>query len=281
VVSACGTRGVGAKAAFWLTSEASARMAPRPAQKVLNENVYLAHGAFYTSGTFLAEAALVAAVLGTIATIWVTILVSTPRKRLLYSMPAPTPVTENENLRNQMSVGYGAKKLEHPHVVNIELTSRGRRDISRDDFESPLAFDVGAVIVECMKTVTLPPGRPDPIYSIDGSRLIIGPCLINKRQATTFSLLIDGPGPRLISPPVQSLINVEIRQVMVRARVMPWRLKALGISAFVAAFGICFLEIGLNYRALNSNVSNSVVVAVMSLVIVGGIFMVLSDAWSD
>lgn len=100
-----------------------------------------------------------------------------------------------------------------PHVVNVELTSRGRSDIPRDAFDGgkPLCLDVGAPIVECLQVTTTPPDRPEPVWTIDGPKLLIGPSLIGRRQITVFSLLVDGPTPRL-SPPEQSLVDVDLRR---------------------------------------------------------------------
>jgi len=44
----------------------------------------------------------------------------------------------------------------------------------------------------------------------DGTKLLVEPVLIGRRETVTFSFLVDGPSPRM-SPPEQSLINVDIR----------------------------------------------------------------------
>jgi hypothetical protein len=175
--------------------------------------VNLASAPFYTSGTFWAVAAVAVAILIGVATMWVTWISPFPKRRLLYSMPAATSMLNRQSeLTDELKVIYGAKQLESPYVVNIEIASRGRADIPRDAFDGgkPLCLDIGAPIVECLQVTTTPPDRPEPMCAIDGSKLLIGPSLIGRRQTTVFSLLVDGPAPRL-SPPVQSLVDVDLR----------------------------------------------------------------------
>ena len=89
-----------------------------------------------------------------IATMWVTWLSPFPKRRLLYSMPIATSMLNMQSeLTEELKVIYGAKQLESPYVVNVELASRGRADIPRDAFDGgkPLCLDIGAPIVECLQ----------------------------------------------------------------------------------------------------------------------------------
>jgi hypothetical protein len=169
---------------------------------------------FFTSATFWGPAVgAIAVILTTAVVVWVTLRASNPKRQLLYAMPVVTPLLNSrpDPLPQQLKVSYGTTELKFPHSVNVELTSRGRRDISRAAFDGePLCLDVGAPIVECLDVKTTPTDRPDPSWKIDGSKLLIGPSLIGKRQTTVFSLLVNGPSPRL-SPPLQSLTDVDIR----------------------------------------------------------------------
>jgi len=86
-----------------------------------------------------------------------------------------------------------------PHLIEISLTSKGRRDIPSAAFDRgrPLAFDVGAPIVAVLQTVCDPASSPTPPVSYEGRTLRIGPELIARNQVITVSLLVDGPNPRL------------------------------------------------------------------------------------
>jgi len=177
--------------------------------------VNLAGGHFYTSGAFWSVAVpVLVGVLAIAATIWVTLRAANPKRRLYYSLPTDTPlIRTRKDLSEELKVIYGTRELESPRVVNVQLASRGRRDISREAFdgERPLCLDIGTRIVECVKVTTSPSDRPDPSYKTEGSKLLIGPSHFGKRQTTVFSLLVDGKYPKIVKPR-QSLVDVEIRQ---------------------------------------------------------------------
>jgi hypothetical protein len=162
---------------------------------------------------FWPAAGIIVGLLAIVATVWVTLRAANPKRRLLYSMPVCTSMLNRQSELPELKVIYGAKQLESPHVVNVELASRGRTDIPRNAFDGgkPLRLDVGAPIVECLQVTMTPPDRPEPACAIDGSKLLIGPSLIGRRQTTVFSLLVDGAEPRL-SPPEQSLVDVDLRR---------------------------------------------------------------------
>jgi hypothetical protein len=173
--------------------------------------VVLASSPFYTSGTFWAGAGTVAGVLGTIATLWVTMRVAYPKRLLFYSMEVvATPGTWLTGPYREAKVIAEEKELKWPCVVNVELASKGRFDIAREAFDSgdPMRLDVGATIVECMNVATSPSDRPELVWKIEGTALLIGPCLIGRRQTTVFSLLVAGLSPHLAKP-AQSLTDVK------------------------------------------------------------------------
>jgi hypothetical protein len=175
--------------------------------------VIAAGGQFYTSGTFWAGASVAAVLLSTVAIVWVTLRVGSLKRRLLYSMPVVTPLlNERPGMPRDVEVRRAGQLLTFPQVVNIELVSRGRRDIPRDAFDGgePLCLDVGVPIVECLQVKISPSDRPEPLCKVDSSKLLVGPSLIGRRQTMVFSLLVDGPSPKLSRPP-QSLIDVDLR----------------------------------------------------------------------
>ena len=129
-------------------------------------------------------------------------------------MPTITPLLNSEpEVSQHLEIRRGDRVLRHPHVMNIELESKGRHDIPRDAFDGgePLCLDVGAPIIEVLKITRTPHDRGSVPVKVDGPRLLVGPCLIGLSETIVFSLLVDGPSPRL-GPPEQSLTDVEIRR---------------------------------------------------------------------
>lgn len=167
---------------------------------------------FYDAAVFWPATGIVVGILTIVATVWVTLWAADKKRRLYYWLLSDTPlVTKRQDLSEELKVTYGQRQLDSPRVVSVQLVSRGRRDIAREAFDDgkPLSLDLGTPIVECVKVTTSPQDRSDPAWTLDGSRLQIGPSHFGRRQTTVFSLLVDGQSPQ-ITPPRQSLIDVRI-----------------------------------------------------------------------
>ena len=173
----------------------------------------LAAGDFYVSAGFWVSAlGAVAGVLGTVAIILVTVWIGRPRRRLLYWMPVSAPLLNaGQDVRRRLEVRCGGKILSDPQVLEIGLFNQGRLDIPTTAFDArkPLRLDVGAPIIEVLSSATVPTNRAPPRVHVDGTTLQIGPSLIPKRQTIIFSILVDGPAPRLtcVEP---ELVDVEV-----------------------------------------------------------------------
>ena len=177
----------------------------------------LASGDFYVSGTFWAGVGSVVAVaLSTIVIVSATGHFSNPKRRLLYWMPDVTPLLNSgrADLSHDLEVRHNGHLLSEPHVVEVELVSRGRLDIPSSAFDQgkPLRMDVNAKIIDLLKVTTMPVDRANPDFSINGSSLHVGPSLISKGQITVFSLLVDGPLPFLTCNE-PSLIDVDVHSL--------------------------------------------------------------------
>ena len=174
----------------------------------------LASGHFYETTVFGTVAAIIVGLITIAVTVWVTLRAASQKRRLYYALLADTPlIRRRQDLSEELKVTYGGRELKSPHVVSVQLVSRGRRDIAREAFDGgkPLCLDLGTPIVECVKVTTSPSDRPDPACAVDGSKLLIGPSHFGTCQTTVFSLLVDGRSPR-ITPPPQSLIDVRIER---------------------------------------------------------------------
>jgi hypothetical protein len=168
----------------------------------------------WDSAAFWPAAGIVVGLLAIAATVWVTLRAANPKRRLYYASLTDTPlITRQHDLSEELKVTYGTRQLAKPRIVTVQLVSRGRRDIAREAFDDgkPVCLDLSTPIVQCVKVTSSPSDRPDPLYALDGSKLLIGPSHFGKRQTTVFSLLLDGKAPEIVKPQ-QSLIDVEIRQ---------------------------------------------------------------------
>ncbi len=172
----------------------------------------LAGGKFYTSGTFWDVTAIAVSIVVGIVSVWAQFRSSNPKRRLLCSMPVVTPLpNDRSGMAEDVEVRRTGQLLKFPQVVTIELVSRGRYDIRPEAFNGkPLCLDVGEPIAHPPKVTTSPSDREEPKCGHDGSKLLVGPSPIGRRQTTVFSLLVDGPSPKL-SPPKQTLTDVDIR----------------------------------------------------------------------
>jgi hypothetical protein len=77
--------------------------------------------------------------------------------------------------------------------VNIYLSNRGRRDITREAFgnNQPLKFDIGVPIRKLVGVVSSPEVLRAVQHRAEGTRLFVGPELIGRRQDLRFTLITD------------------------------------------------------------------------------------------
>src|SRR6266496_1378600 len=208
---------------------------------------------FYASGTFWAGAGVLAAVLGTVAVVWVTFTVGFPRRRLYYGIRAAAPLlTAPPGVRSALELrhrgtpadgqagdhadtGAGAwQVLADPRVLTLELVSRGRKDIPSEAYDDhqPLLLNVGARIVEVLQATSRPAAQPAPRITAAGTSLRIGPSLIGSRHEITITVLTDGGEPSLACQ--SPLIDVQVRQRTQDRDPMP----VSGVVVLVAAASV-------------------------------------------
>jgi hypothetical protein len=242
--------------------------------------VDIADGSLYTSSTFWAIIGVAVAIVVGIVGVWAALRAASPEQRLFYSMPVITPLLNQQSglpqdieVRRMSQDGQG-EVLNHPHVVNVQLTSRGRHDISREAFDGkePLGLDVGAPIVECLKVATSPPDRSDPVWEVRGSKLLVRPSLIGRRQTTIFSLLVDGPSP-CVNKPQQTLTDVRLVPGIPGSGFTTWQRVALVLVAVMSVIVVITLVTGVHSVAFALAIAGIVtLLAVIAniLVIIGG-----------
>jgi hypothetical protein len=154
------------------------------------------------------------ALLAAVATVLVTYIVGFPKRRLLYGMPVVAPLLRAPaGVRQDLELLHRGEALAAPHLLEIELISRGREDTPSSAYDSakPMRLDVGARIVEVFRTTSHPESLSVPKVIVDGRSLMIGPSLIGKQQYITFTLLVDGTQPCLTCQ--SPLIDVQVRRL--------------------------------------------------------------------
>lgn len=175
-----------------------------------------AHGS--GSGVFLSSQAI--AVLLTMVTVLIGIaalilqyVTSVQRRRITYGMPIAARLIDRSVVPSDLHVLYREEELADPHVLEIALSYRGRKDISSASFDQgqPLCIDVGVPIIDLLETIFDPEEETDLKVEAVETALKVGPGLLRKGHAMTFVVLTDGPGARLTHE--IPLADVKVRQV--------------------------------------------------------------------
>lgn len=145
-------------------------------------------------------------------TLWLTYLWSVPKRRLHYWLASKTPLllSAPSELSDQLEVHHDGRVVAEPHVLEVRVASRGRRDIPSSSFDGdqPIRVDVGASILEILGNDSDTKAVPKPVVRVDGTALEIGPALLKRRHTLTYRLLVDGPEPRLTCH--ASLVDVTV-----------------------------------------------------------------------
>jgi hypothetical protein len=170
----------------------------------------IAGGHWYTSSGFWGPASgVIVAILVGAGTAWVSILTGFPRRRLLYAILADTPLIHGTPMSG-LVVRYNWRRVREPRLVTVAFRNVGVRDIERGAFDgSPLRFDVGERVLECLEIKTDPADQPRPQITAEGSVLVISPVKISKGACLYANLLVDGRAP-VLRLPMQTLTNVRI-----------------------------------------------------------------------
>ncbi|MEU2854580.1 hypothetical protein [Streptomyces syringium] len=205
---------------------------------------------------------------------WATLRAANPRRQLAYWMPAATRLLHTSDSVGDLVVMRGGQTLRHPHVLDVRLVNRGRRDVASSHFDSgtPVRLDVGAPIVEILEVTSEPDSLHTPAVAVDDTAITIAPGLIAKGQTIRFSLLVDGPAPRLTCQ--ASLIDVTVQERRDPSR-QQHRLPWMGIATVVY---IALAVLLLLFQAFTAQLDEAISEFCIAVVILLGI--VLSTLWS-
>jgi hypothetical protein len=166
---------------------------------------------WYASGTFWAASGVIVAVVTGSALAVITYMAAFPKRRLLYSMPLAAPIgAKSEGVRSELELLYGGTKIGNPHVVEIQLVSRGRKDIPSSAYDrgEPVRLSINVPILKVLDQMSQPSSLPPPRLTVEGGTLKIGPDLIGRRQRIKITLMADGHPSALRC--ASSLIDVKM-----------------------------------------------------------------------
>jgi hypothetical protein len=232
---------------------------------------------WYTSGTVWGAAGFVAVVLFGALTTLVTFIVGTPRRQLTYSLLTDVPLLgwAPQQTRQDVQVLFRDKPLHNPRVLSVRLTARGRRDIRSSDFDQskPLALDVGVRIVGVLGSKNMP-------APCEGTRFLVGPALIRKRQSMTYTVLADGPGAHLTCD--SPLIDVVVREQVKNDRQRASKLNKVSIySAWIGGGLATALSAGISgVLRTPIPIAGMVVLGILAAVTIGVSAIASSEAVS-
>ncbi|KAB2376959.1 hypothetical protein [Actinomadura montaniterrae] len=200
-------------------------------------------GDWYSSGTFWTGAGVVVALLVGIATVAVSYLTRFARQRLDFGLRTVAPLLGALDGRAEVELLHHGTKLRRPHLAEVVLIGRGRRDIPRAAFDNgdPIRFDLTARVVELLevKATDSASATPIPQARTEGSALLVGPALIGRRQRVVFRVLVEGrPYLRCEAP----LPNAQVRYCTFDPRGFELRAsRRLLVTVFMGLWGLSVL----------------------------------------
>jgi hypothetical protein len=190
-----------------------------------------------TLWTAIAAIVAIATLLGTL--IGIVQAYRSTRRSIAYGMLISAPlVSAPPGVEPGLSVLHRGRELADPRVLRIRLTSKGHRDIPSSFFDQgrPLCIDVGIPVVALLQASFEPKSEPSPKVEADGTTLKIGPSLIRKHQAMTFTVLADGSDVLLAfqNPLIDVALRREVQHQVgqgILSRIVVW-----GITIFIVLY---------------------------------------------
>ncbi|QKV77705.1 hypothetical protein [Amycolatopsis sp. Hca4] len=164
---------------------------------------------WYTSGTFLTIAGIVVAAIMGVGAIVATYRSANPRRRLHLYQSGVASMVHIASKTLGIKVLQGDQELQNPHLVTVNVSNRGRRDIPRSSFDGPITLDVGVEIVGQLNASSSGTSgvEPMPEVAISGTALVMQPSLIKRKQTLSYSLLVDG---KPTWQPKCAIVDVEV-----------------------------------------------------------------------
>jgi hypothetical protein len=166
---------------------------------------------WYTSGRFWSIAGVSIGALAIVVGVVATYCSDYPRRRLYIFVSSTTSLLHRSGSQLMgLEVRDEGHVLSDPHLVTVEVISRGRRDIPEDRFDGPIVLDFGTDIVAVIESVSAakPQTAPAPSVTTTATALHIGPTLLRRDHKLSYRVLVNG-NPRVVGE--CPLTDVDVR----------------------------------------------------------------------
>ncbi|WP_242907574.1 hypothetical protein [Actinomadura terrae] len=168
-----------------------------------------------------------------------------PKRQLLYGMTAtPKLIAEEVKDKGELKVLFQDQEIEDPRIIKIGLMS-GDADFPSDSYDNdrPIVFELNTRVISIIGIEVRSPSSPPPQnVTADGTRVLLGPDLIGKRQGIVITAMVDGEA------------TIECHSTLKGAALREYSTKVpieLAIKVIVGA--VCLLLISQILNAKSSN----------------------------
>ncbi|MFC3572933.1 hypothetical protein ACFOZ0_06505 [Streptomyces yaanensis] len=164
------------------------------------------------SETFWTALGSVAAALGVLATLyvgWLAWRTAVPRRKVRWEAEVK-PLLHGVG-HGALTVSHSGATLSRPHVLELKLTNAGNRDLEASHFGGqPIDFTSSAVFIDVLAQSSSPSSQRVIPVTFSGTKLILTPGTLHRRQTVTYTALVDGADPTIDA--VASLSNGDFQR---------------------------------------------------------------------
>lgn len=188
---------------------------------------------FYTSGTFWAAIAALAAV----ATAVITFVRRSPKQRRLTYRLEAIPLLHGETSMD-IEIRRNGVLLEEPHLVQYVMSNPSRQDIGSDAFDqgTPITVEFGALIVEYLGGHSDPASSVMPRAEVKGTKLRVLPGRFGRGDTMTYRALTAGRPAFEI--PRHQLLQVRLEEALNLPGKPPYKVLLLMFTVLTAALTV-------------------------------------------
>lgn len=150
---------------------------------------------WYASTTFWSIAGVSIGALAIVIGAVTTYRSDYPRRRLYLFVSSTTSLRHRSTSQLMgLEVHDEGHVLSDPHLMTVEVISRGRRNIPEDSFNGPITLDFGTEIVAVIESVSVarPETVPAPRMATTATALHIGPALLGRDHRLSYRVLVNG-----------------------------------------------------------------------------------------
>ncbi|MET9470478.1 MULTISPECIES: hypothetical protein [unclassified Streptomyces] len=185
--------------------------------------------------TALAAIAAVLAIPTMIALGWLAYRAVWPRRKVRWSARVSTLMSHGAAHTNRLAVTFTGQTLTRPHIVEIELSNVGNKDLEPSHFSSlPLEIISSVPVVALLQKESKPAVQRvlDPTELPSGLELATS-TPFHKGQTLNYVLLVDGPEPKIDLRASVSNTKIERRAPATQGSELDHQDRAARLSAAI------------------------------------------------